>query len=312
MASIVKRFLILFVIIPLAACKIRIVVPDGTTVVSDSQAFRCDAGQVCEIDVVDVFFDETFDVETDEGLEFIEWRWQDRGLCGGRGEPCRLTTTGFVGNETLIGILESDQSFFLEPVVWPVVEGAYRLEYREIDDEPIVRDANGVAIGSWQGGPEDNLSMHFEGLPDTYTISLADDLYGSEPDPFNLFYRNQEDCQADRNPLGRADERGVRPNRAYHQINRRRVYIPAPDSVAITERPGSVFSVGGAADTLAFEGSFFPLVASNYFVAFPLTIKGLGTYGELYYYFLGGDPVPALSPVPPGSSCSAELRALSL
>jgi hypothetical protein len=100
----------------LAGCKVKITVPEGGRVTTSSGAYSCDAGSVCMIDVVDIFFDETFIAEPLQGYKFKSWKKKDRGLCGGNSKPCRLITSGFEGNEALMAFLENDQIFYLKPV----------------------------------------------------------------------------------------------------------------------------------------------------------------------------------------------------
>ena len=99
----------------LGGCKIVIDVPEGGSVVTDSGDITCSSGEVCEIDVDDTEFEQTFIAEPDEGYAFKGWKKKDRGLCGGNEAPCALTTSGFVGNANLLAILDSDEEFFLEP-----------------------------------------------------------------------------------------------------------------------------------------------------------------------------------------------------
>lgn len=105
--------------IALPACKLEIRVPQGGTVVSSDGAYICEAGQTCLIDVVDIFFDETFIAEPAHGYSFSRWKEKDGYLCGGETTKCRLFTSSFEGNPALQSILESDATFLLEPrFVW--------------------------------------------------------------------------------------------------------------------------------------------------------------------------------------------------
>ena len=99
-----------------AGCKIRISPPEGGRVVTESGAFLCESGQVCEVEVTDTDFDQTFIAEPATGFAFDGWRRRDRGLCGGSVDPCRLFTSGFLGQPALLAFLSSDEVFFLEPV----------------------------------------------------------------------------------------------------------------------------------------------------------------------------------------------------
>ena len=100
----------------LGGCKIRIEVPEGGRVTTNSGSYDCETGAVCEIDVVDLFFDETFRGEPATGYRFDSWLKRQRGLCGGSDGSCRLFTSGFEGNDILMGFLErQEEVFFLVP-----------------------------------------------------------------------------------------------------------------------------------------------------------------------------------------------------
>ncbi len=106
----------------LSGCKLEIRVPQGGTVVSSDGAYVCAAGQTCIIDIVDLFFDETFVAMPAQGYYFSRWKDKDGYLCGGDSTPCKLATAQFEGHPALLTFLESDETFFLEPrFVWSPV-----------------------------------------------------------------------------------------------------------------------------------------------------------------------------------------------
>ncbi|MBN7797557.1 hypothetical protein [Parahaliea mediterranea] len=107
---------LLLPLLALSACKVRVTVPEGGSVISASGAHDCAAGKHCVIDVYDTTFDETFTAKPAQGYRFTGWRKRHGGFCGGNTTPCRLATTGFEDNSDLMQILESDQVFYLEPV----------------------------------------------------------------------------------------------------------------------------------------------------------------------------------------------------
>lgn len=115
-----SRYLVLVVaVVMVASCKIRIVVPEGGDVSSVSGAFNCQAGNTCDIDVVDVFFDEVFVADASPGYTFKSWkRWKGskNGFCGGGTSTCALTTVGFDAFPALVGVLQSENVFYLSPV----------------------------------------------------------------------------------------------------------------------------------------------------------------------------------------------------
>ena len=99
----------------LAACRIAVEVPEGGSVESLSGAYSCQAGQVCNIRVNDVFFDETFVAVPAEGYFFKKWTRKPNAFCGDKLTDCALATTGFVGHQGLLDILESNKTFYLSP-----------------------------------------------------------------------------------------------------------------------------------------------------------------------------------------------------
>ena len=112
----------LLALVALPGCKLQISIPQGGSVLSADGAYACYSGQTCVIDVVDLFFDETFTAVPARGFYFGGWKKVDGGLCGGETTPCTLSTAAFEGVPALQEILESDQTFHLEPVfVWSFI-----------------------------------------------------------------------------------------------------------------------------------------------------------------------------------------------
>ncbi len=96
-------------------CKIRIEVPEGGHVETFSGVFVCGELQTCDIDVVDIFFRETYVAVPNEGMFFNGWEERDRGLFGGTAEPAAVDVEPFADNAALAALLESDEVFFLSP-----------------------------------------------------------------------------------------------------------------------------------------------------------------------------------------------------
>ncbi len=103
----------------LAGCKLQIIVPLGGQVITDSGTYSCAAGQTCEIDIVDLFFDETFTAVPDTGYIFVQWKKKaGRGFCATvnqRHSPCRLYTAFIDKQPKLRPLLASSGIFFLVP-----------------------------------------------------------------------------------------------------------------------------------------------------------------------------------------------------
>lgn len=111
-----RLFLLVLVTLALAGCKVEVHVPEGGSVVTDSGTFTCGAGERCVLNVSDVHFDETFSALPASGYEFTGWKSRWGGFCGGRREPCTLQTLNFPGHPGLMAFLDSDETFYLEPV----------------------------------------------------------------------------------------------------------------------------------------------------------------------------------------------------
>jgi hypothetical protein len=100
----------------LTGCKIEIIVPEGGSVVTRSGSFRCLAGQTCLIDVYDLYFSQDFVAKPDSGYTFDKWKKTYRGFCGGKSKSCNLYTSELDDYPALMAFLESDDTFYLEPV----------------------------------------------------------------------------------------------------------------------------------------------------------------------------------------------------
>ena len=99
----------------ISGCKLRLRIAGGGTVESSSTTNDCGANSVCTIEVVDLFFDDTFTAKPRDGFIFGGWKRGDQHLCGGRRDPCRLFTSEFEGVPQLEQILASNRVFFLDP-----------------------------------------------------------------------------------------------------------------------------------------------------------------------------------------------------
>jgi hypothetical protein len=99
----------------LSGCKIQIDVPNGAAVKTISGKYYCGAGQRCIIELVDLFFDETFIAEPEPGYFFLGWEKLDHGLCAFRSGSCPIKSSHAEGVPALMSILESDETFYLRP-----------------------------------------------------------------------------------------------------------------------------------------------------------------------------------------------------
>jgi len=111
-----SRILFLFTIATLAACKVEIDVPTSGSVTTNSGNINCAAGQTCSVDVVDVFFNETFVAQPATDFVFTGWKQKARGLCLGSLAPCNIDSSPAAGNAPLTALLNNpSEIFYLEP-----------------------------------------------------------------------------------------------------------------------------------------------------------------------------------------------------
>jgi hypothetical protein len=117
---------VIIVTILLASCKIRVVVPEGGSVVNTAGGFSCAPGGTCDVDVVDFFFDQTAVAKPEAGYRFKAWRQGERRFCGGDTKPCRIFTVGLNSDEALATLMteffESDEVFYLQPIFEKIAE----------------------------------------------------------------------------------------------------------------------------------------------------------------------------------------------
>lgn len=110
-----RLFLIMVVAAVLSSCKVIVTVPFGGEVVTED-GFVCRAGETCEVNVSNEFFDSTFTAVAAEGYTFVRWRVKPGAFCGNAAVPCYLTTDGFEAYPELMAYLDSDLEYYLEPV----------------------------------------------------------------------------------------------------------------------------------------------------------------------------------------------------
>lgn len=153
----------------LVGCRVEISAPEGGQVASASSAWECSTNRPCTIDISTTSFDEVFVAEPLPGFQFTGWKRAEGYLCGGSLAPCRLVTTGFVGNEALLALLDSDRTFHLEPGFLP------EEHIRRYAVGDVVTLAGTMTVAA-AGQPEyvTDVSLRFEMLSSTLT-------YGSEP-----------------------------------------------------------------------------------------------------------------------------------
>ena len=60
--------------------------------------YLCEASQTCEIEVVDLLFNETFVAEPAEGYYFDRWHRKALYLCGDLTSPCPIFTRAAISS----------------------------------------------------------------------------------------------------------------------------------------------------------------------------------------------------------------------
>lgn len=134
-------------------CKIRIESTDNGDIVSESGQNDCARGEICVVDVVDLFFDDTFTAMPVSGFVFGGWKKADRSLCGGSNKPCALSTAGFEGKPALEAFLAIDDAFTLSPSFY---------------------DPSSALLGDWQGKWENETFDHAGDI----TLEISPDASG--------------------------------------------------------------------------------------------------------------------------------------
>jgi len=115
-----KPYKILVLLLALAVtgsgCKLKVYIPsnDGH-VESRSGAFYCSLMSLCNIEVNNTSFEETFRAVPAEGFVFAGWKDRPQGLYGNSIEDAYLTTTLGATSQPLLDMLASEQVYYLEP-----------------------------------------------------------------------------------------------------------------------------------------------------------------------------------------------------
>jgi Leucine Rich repeats (2 copies) len=140
--SIPSLLALMLVFVLTAGCKVEITVPEGGKVVSASHAYDCDSGKICVVEVNDFHFAEKFDAQAWEGWVFIGWKVGRGYLCQRSDSVCHLSNKGLGQYEAMSAIVESDETFFLEP---EFVKGTpYDEALANVQDESLRQCLNNV------------------------------------------------------------------------------------------------------------------------------------------------------------------------
>ena len=200
--------LIIFSVLAVSSCKLRVVTPLGGNVTTDSGSYTCEPDKPCDIDVVDLFFDETFSANPAPGYEFHAWRTQKRALCAGTAKPCSLSTGIFEDFPALMDLLASDEVFYLKPVFVKttgdlrVFEEGDRIKYRGIIslEQPDGSQASAEVKGTREFFATENQVDETPVMLHQFTIRLDSD--GSEYPEASFYFQDEDGAWFDVSDTG--------------------------------------------------------------------------------------------------------------
>ena len=78
----IKALFIISLAMLATGCRVAIIVPTGGNVVSSNGAYNCPEASVCEFEVTEAPFSETFTAQASPGYEFEKWSDGSDFLCG--------------------------------------------------------------------------------------------------------------------------------------------------------------------------------------------------------------------------------------
>lgn len=141
----------------IAGCKLAVVVTQGGDVQSLSTLRDCAGGNVCEFEINDSTFSDSFTAVPREGYQFIKWRAGGSDFfCGNSVNPtCSLSNVGTAGNAGIEAVIASFQMFHIMPV----------FEFVDIDTD------------------SDGIKNHLDDDDDNDGVLDVDDLCPLDPDP---------------------------------------------------------------------------------------------------------------------------------
>ena len=120
--SVIRFFLLIVITIALSGCKVKITVPEGGKV-EGYTLYGCGEGVTCTINVNHLWFYDEFRAIPNDDHKFMGWKKAEGFFCGGKGNPCELSTFNFAdwGLESFLS--DNEITFFLEPVFQPKYAG---------------------------------------------------------------------------------------------------------------------------------------------------------------------------------------------
>jgi hypothetical protein len=112
-----KILTILVVSTLVAGCKVDLLVSSGGDVTSSSGTRNCMGGSLCEFNITDSTFSDSFTAVARPGFVFSKWAAGPGFLCPDSVNPtCVITNVGTAGNAAIANIIASDQIFYAMPL----------------------------------------------------------------------------------------------------------------------------------------------------------------------------------------------------
>lgn len=119
MTSRLYKILIFLVVTTLVTgCKLDLIVSSGGDVTSLSGTRNCSGGGLCEFNITDKTFNESFTAAARPGFVFTKWSAGDGFMCANSVNPtCTINNTLLpTGNAGIDGVIASDQIFYAMPL----------------------------------------------------------------------------------------------------------------------------------------------------------------------------------------------------
>jgi hypothetical protein len=192
MTSRLLKTLVLFAVAALVAgCKLAVIVPSGGDVTSGSGTRNCAGGSLCEFNITEDNFDETFTASPRPGYVFTKWQKGDNFQCSDSTNPnCRISNAGVSVIDGVLGIIAGGKIYYAMPLfdfVGIDTDGDEIKDHVDTDD-----DNDGVLDGDDSCpliGPNNN-GFGCPGNPITDTVN-ANGKEWAQPDLFDGLTWNQ-------------------------------------------------------------------------------------------------------------------------
>lgn len=123
----------------LAGCKLAVIVPSGGDVTSASNTRNCSGGSLCEYNITDATFNDSFTAVAKPGYVFTKWNSGAGFLCGDSTNPtCTISNVGTAGIAAVEAIIATGQFFYALPLFEFVgidTDGDGQKDHLDADDD---------------------------------------------------------------------------------------------------------------------------------------------------------------------------------